>query len=102
MKNTLDNAIKFRYSSSFEFIGLDEDEDEILYIHCENDYKAIYDTALAFGRRFIDIGCARLAVKDLFFNDIVLHINKEELLCANEYNEYAIACQIIKNVVGEY
>ena len=102
MKDTFENAIKFKYSNNFEFIGLDEEANEILYIYCENDYKAIYDTALEFAKRFIDIGCARLAVKDLFFNDIVLHIHKEELISSNEYNEYAIACQIIKEVVEGY
>lgn len=102
MKNTLENAIKFRYSDDFEFLGLDEESNEILYIRCDNDYKAIYDTALAFARRFIDIGCGWLVVKDLFFNDIVLHIHKKEMIVNNEYNEYAIACQIIKSIVEEY
>lgn len=102
MKNTLEDAIKFRYSNNFEFIGLDDEANELLYIYCKNDYKAIYDTALEFGMRFIDIGCARLVVKDLFFNDIVLHIHKEELICNNEYNEYAIACLIIKEIVEGY
>lgn len=102
MKNTFENAMKFLKSNGFEFIGLDEEANEIFYLHCDNDYKEIYNQSLEFAKRFIEIDCYSLAVKDLFFNDIALHIYKSELIHNNEYNEYSIACQIIKSIVEEY
>ena len=95
MENTFENAMKFLKSNDFEFIGVDEERNEILYIRCENDYEDIYKKALEFGERFISAGCYALAVKDLFFNDIALHLYKSDLIEFDEYNKYAIACQII-------
>lgn len=102
MKNTFEEAVKFLSSNDFEFIGLDSEANEIFYIHCVSDYEAIYKQSLEFAKRFIEIGCYSLAVKDLFFNDIALHIYKSELIHNNEYNEYSIACQIIRSIVEGY
>lgn len=102
MKNTFEESIKFLRSSDFEFIGLDEERNEILYICCENEYEEIYKTSLEFAARFISVGCDSLAVKSLFLNEIVLHIYKSELTEFGGYNKYAIACQIIAAVVEEY
>ena len=99
MNNTFESAMKFRYSNNFEFIGLDEESNEVLYIHCESEYEEVYKTAIEFAERFISIGCYSLSVKDLFFNDIILHIYKSELIHFGEYNKYSIACQIIASVV---
>ena len=102
MKNTFEEAIKFTRSNAFEFIGLDESGNEILYIRCESEYEEIYKTPIEFAERFICAGCDALAVKDLFFNDIALHIYKSDLVHFGEYNKYAIACKIIAAVVEVY
>ena len=102
MKNTFDGAIKFTRSSAFEFIALDEDQNEILYIRCESEYEEIYKKSIEFAERFIFAGCDSLAVKDLFFNDVALHIYKSDLVHFGEYNKYSIACQIIAAVVEVY
>lgn len=102
MKNTFENAIKFLGGNAFEFIGLDSDANKIFYIRCEDNYNEIYNQSLNFAKRFIGIGCYALVVKYTLFNDIALHLYKSELIENKEYNEYAIACQIIKSIVGEY
>ena len=88
MKNTFEAAIKFTKSSAFEFIALDEEQNEILYIRCESEYEEIYKKSIEFAERFICAGCDSLAVKDL------VHFG--------EYNKYAIACQIIAAVAEAY
>ena len=102
MANTFKQSVKFLKTNGFEFIALDDDANEIFYIRCENDYKEIYNKSIEFAKRFIEICGYSLAVKDLFFNDISLHIYKSELIHNKEYNEYSIACQIIKSIVEEY
>lgn len=102
MKNTFEEAIKFTRSSAFEFIGLDEEGNEIFYMRAESEYEEIYKSAIEFAERFISTECDALAVKDLFFNDIALHIYKSDLVHFGEYNKYAIACQIIAAVVEVY
>ena len=102
MKNTFEAAIKFTKSSAFEFIALDEEQNEILYIRCESEYEEIYKKSIEFAERFICAGCDSLAVKDLFFKEVALHIYKDDMVHFGEYNKYAIACQIIAAVAEAY
>ena len=95
MKNSFDNSINFRKSDDFEFIGYDDNDKEVVYAHCEDNYKSLYEVSLAFANRAISEKCASFVVRDLWLNDDILRIYRDELIASEESKAYEIACQII-------